>query len=74
MGPTCGSFEEFGGVSMRTKIQCRDKWDKMKKKYFQENTTKCVIGFVITSWVWFNRINQILEGTTKADGIPNGLD
>jgi hypothetical protein len=46
----------------------------MKKKYFQEKTTKGVIGFATTSWVWFDRMNQILEGTAKVDGTPNGLD
>ncbi len=46
----------------------------MKKKYFQEKTTKGVTSFATTSWVWFNRMNQILEGTTKANGTPNGLD
>jgi hypothetical protein len=46
----------------------------MKKKYFQEKTTKGVIGFATTSWVWFNKMNQILEGTTKVDGTPNGLE
>jgi len=45
----------------------------MKKKYFQEKIAKGVIGFTITSWVWFNRMNQSLEGTTKANGTPNGL-
>jgi hypothetical protein len=25
--------------STRTTTQCHDKWDKMKKKYFQEKTT-----------------------------------
>jgi hypothetical protein len=25
--------------NVRTTTQCRDKWDKMKKKYFQEKTT-----------------------------------
>jgi hypothetical protein len=60
--------------SARTTIQCCDKWDKMKKKYFQEKTTKGVTSFATTSWVWFNRMNQILEGTTKANGTPNGLD
>ncbi len=46
----------------------------MKKKYFQEKIVKGVTGFATTSWVWFNRMNQILEGTTKVDGTPNGLD
>jgi hypothetical protein len=58
----------------RTTIQCCDKFDKMKKKYFQEKTTKCVTCSATTSWVWFNRMKQILEGTTKVDGTPNGLD
>jgi hypothetical protein len=60
--------------SVRITTQCRDKWDKMKKKCFQEKIAKDVIGFATTSWVWFNRMNQILDGTTKADGTPNGLD
>jgi hypothetical protein len=60
--------------SARITIQCCDKWDKTKKKYFQEKTTKGVTGSATTSWVWFNRMNQILEGTTKVDGTPNGLD
>ncbi len=46
----------------------------MKKNYFQKKTIKGVIGSATTSWVGFNRINQILEGTTKVDGTPNGLD
>ncbi len=57
---------------MWTTTQCCDKWDKMKKKYFQEKTPKGVTA--TTSWVWFNRMNQILEGTTKADDTPYGLD
>jgi hypothetical protein len=46
----------------------------MKKKSFQEKTTKGVIGSATTSWVWFNRINQILEGIAKVNGTPNELD
>jgi hypothetical protein len=46
----------------------------MKKKYFQEKTLEGLTGFATTSWVWFNRMNQILDGTTKANGKPNGLD
>jgi hypothetical protein len=46
----------------------------MKKKYFQEKTTEGVIGSATTSWVWFNRINQILEGIVKVNGTPNELD
>ncbi len=60
--------------NVRTTIQCCDKWDKMKKKYSQEETTKGVTCSATTSWVWFNRMKQILEGVTKADGTPNGLD
>jgi hypothetical protein len=60
--------------NVRTTIQCCDKWDKMKKKYFQEKTTKGVTCSATTSCVWFNRMKQILEGATKADGTPNGLD
>jgi hypothetical protein len=55
-------------------FKCHDKWDKMKKKYFQEKTLESVIGSTIISCVWFNRMNQILEGTTKANGTPNGID
>jgi hypothetical protein len=43
--------------NVRTTSQCCDKWDKMKKKYFQEKTAKGVIGFATTSWVWFNSMN-----------------
>jgi hypothetical protein len=46
----------------------------MKKKYFQEKIVEGVISSATTSWVWFNRMNQILEGTTKANGTLNGLD
>ncbi len=60
--------------SARTTIQCRDKWDKIKKKYFQEKIAKVVTCFATISWVWFNMMNQILEGTTKANGTLNGLD
>ncbi len=35
--------------SLRTTTQCCDKWDKMKKKYFQEKTTEGVIGSTTTS-------------------------
>jgi hypothetical protein len=45
----------------------------MKKKYFQEKIGS-VTSFATTSWVWFNRMNQILGGTSKANGTPNGLD
>ncbi len=60
--------------SARTTTQCRDKWDKMKNIYFQEKTLKSVTSFATISRVWFNRMNQILEGTTKVDGTPNGLN
>jgi hypothetical protein len=29
--------------SVRTTTQCHDKWDKMKKKYFQEKIAQCVV-------------------------------
>jgi hypothetical protein len=44
----------------------------MKKKYFQEKIGG-VTSFATTSWAWFNRMNQILGGTSKANGTPNGL-
>ncbi len=59
--------------SARTTIQCHDKWDKMKKKN-QKKAMKGVIGVTTASWVWFPKINQILEGTTKADAKPSGID
>jgi hypothetical protein len=46
----------------------------MKKKYFQGKIVKGVTSFATTSWVWFNKMNQNLEGTTKANGTFNGLD
>ncbi len=60
--------------SVRTTTQCCDKWGKMKKKYFQEKTREGVIGSTTTSSVWFNRMNQILEGIAKINGTPNELD
>jgi hypothetical protein len=60
--------------SARTITQCHDKWDKMKKKYFQEKTSEGVTSSATSSWVWFNKMNQILEGTRKIGGTPNGLD
>jgi len=60
--------------SARMTTQCRDKWDKMKNIYFQEKTLKSLTSFATISRVWFNRMNQILEGTTKVDGTPNGLN
>jgi hypothetical protein len=57
-----------------TTTQCCDKWDKMKKKYFQEKIVEGVTSSATTSWVCFNRMNQILEGTTKVNGTLNGLD
>jgi hypothetical protein len=46
---------------LRTTIQCCDKWDKMKKKYFQEKTAQDVTCSTTTSWVWFHKMNQNLE-------------
>jgi hypothetical protein len=46
----------------------------MKKKYFKEKIVEGVTSSVTISWIWFNRMNQILEGTTKANDTPNGLD
>ncbi len=60
--------------SVRTTIQCCDKWDKMKKKYFQEKIEEGVTNFGTISWIWFDKMNQILEGTIKVDDTPNGLD
>ncbi len=54
--------------SARIATQCRDKQDKMKK------TLEGITSFATTSWVWFNRMNQILEGTTKVDDTLNELD
>jgi len=37
IGKTFGkSLRHIVGESVRTSTQCCDKWDKMKKKYFQE--------------------------------------
>ncbi len=60
--------------SVKTTTQCCAKWDKMKKTYFQGKIIEGVKGFTTSSWVWFTRMNQILEGTTKANGTLNGLD
>jgi hypothetical protein len=46
----------------------------MKKKYFQEKTAKGITSSTSISWVWFDRMNQILEGIAKANGTPNGLE
>jgi len=60
--------------SVRTSTQCRDKWDKMKNTYFQEKTIEGVTSSTTILWVWFDKMNQILESRTKANGTPNGLD
>jgi len=60
--------------SARTTIQCCDKWDKMKKKYFQKKIIEGVKGSATTSWIWFDKMNQILDGATKVDDTSNGLD
>jgi hypothetical protein len=46
----------------------------MKKKYFQKKIIEGVIGSATTSWIWFDKMNQILEGKTKVDDTSNGLD
>jgi hypothetical protein len=51
--------------SARTTTQCCDKWDKMKKKYFQEKTTQGVTCSTTTSWVWFHKMNQNLEAQQR---------
>jgi hypothetical protein len=60
--------------SVRTTTQCHDKWDKMNKNYFQKNIVEGVTSSTTISWIWFYRMNQILEGATKVDDTPNGLD
>jgi hypothetical protein len=45
-----------------------------EEEIFSRKTTEGVIGSATTSWIWFNRTNQILEGTAKVDGTPNGFD
>jgi hypothetical protein len=44
------------------------------EKENQKETTKGVIGATTISWVWFDKMNQILEGTAKANDTPSGLD
>jgi len=45
-----------------------------EEEIFSRKDSKRCYSFTITSWVWFNRMNQSLEGTTKANGTPNGLN
>jgi hypothetical protein len=45
-----------------------------EEEIFSRKDRRRCYKFATTSWVWFNRMNQILEGTAKADGTPNGLD
>ncbi len=59
--------------NVRTTTQCHDKWDKMKKKYFQKKIVEGVTSSITTSWIWFDRMNQILEGATKVDDTPMDL-
>ncbi len=37
--------------------QCRDKWDRLMKKYSQEKATKCVTRGETISWIWFDMRN-----------------
>jgi len=37
--------------SVRITTQCHDKWDRMKKKYFQEKIVEGVTGSTTISWV-----------------------
>ncbi len=42
--------------------------------YFQEKPTNGVPSATTTSWVWFDRMDQILESMTKIDGTPKGFE
>jgi hypothetical protein len=40
--------------------------------YLQEKPMKGVASATTTSWVWFDRMDQILESMTKIVGTPKG--
>jgi len=42
--------------------------------YLQEKPMKGVASATTTSWVCFERMDQILESMTKIDGKPKGFD
>jgi len=45
----------------------------MCKQYHQE---KGILGTntEVLEWIWYNKMDDILVGTTKVDGIPQGMD
>ena len=68
-------IKDHSSKARRTWIQVRDKWDKLKRHYHKEKKIHNVTGDNGGSqWIWFNLIDEVLFGTTKADGVPGGMD
>ncbi len=53
--------------------QTKSRRGKMCKQYHQE---KGILGTNTEAleWIWYNKMDDILVGTTKVDGIPQGMD
>ena len=55
--------------------QIRNKWDKLKRRYYKEKKLHNVMGDNVGSqWIWFNMIDEVLSGTAKAHGVSGGVD
>ncbi|KAG0575368.1 hypothetical protein KC19_VG340500 [Ceratodon purpureus] len=64
---------KFPRESLRTWEQTKSKWQKMRSQYYKE---KAELGTCTqaSAWHWYVRMDDILAGTAKADGVPQGMD
>ena len=63
-------IKDHPSEARRTWTQVRDKLKRHKEKKLH-NVTGDNAG---SQWIWFTMIDEVLSGTTKADGMPGGMD
>lgn len=64
---------KFPRESLRTWEQTKSKWQKMRSQYYREKG-ELGTGTQASAWLWYGRMDDILAGTAKADGVPQGMD
>ncbi|GLJ17792.1 hypothetical protein SUGI_0310840 [Cryptomeria japonica] len=87
MGKTSLKLEQWAEISQRvsvgskthkTDVQCRNRLERLKKKYKKEkqkqNAAAASSGVFVSKWAYFRHMDSILSSSSWQVGLPCGID
>jgi hypothetical protein len=61
-------------LTRKTSLQCKGRWNSMKRKYLGERAHEDEIGGTKSQWPLFNKIKNIIGSSPKVIGLSNAID